>query len=240
MEEVKGILGRCVRYFFLFANKGLILKIQTIWLAASAAGLLAISGFAQVRLQPGALVGLGIFSETKFNPSDSFTTDNRSGFLAGAVLDIVFNRYVSLRPGIEYAERGGSSTITDEFTGNKLTSIDRLGYLAIPIDLKVRYPVSPLCSPYLLCGLNPGILLSAKNAIAESGVSSAADIKDGLCPVDFGFDLGIGFDFFVKAVVPFFEISIFKGVVNVDANQPQGYSQHNQGFEIKSGIKYKF
>ncbi len=212
---------------------------KTVRQALSAVVILWISDFAQIQLQPGAVIGLGIFSETKFNPSDSFTTDSRSGFLAGAVLDMVFNRYVALRPGIEYSVRGGSSTSRDAFTGYNLTSIDKLGYLAIPIDLRFLYPVSPFCSPYLLCGINAGILLSATNTIAESGVSSEVSIREGLCPVDFGFDFAIGTDVFVKSLVPFFEISFFKGVVNVDANQPPGYSQHNIGFEIKAGMKYK-
>jgi opacity protein-like surface antigen len=207
--------------------------------ALSVIMLLSVSAFSQVSFRPGLVIGLGMFKETISNPSDSFTTNNRAGFLAGGVLDIAFNKYLSVQPGVEYSGRGGSATSLDNFTGDYLTSIDKLNYLAIPIDLRVKYPVTPFFSSYILGGANLGILLSATNSGTEPGISTYADIKNGINSMDFGFDLGAGAEFYAGAVIPFFEVSYMLGIADVAANESSGYSQYNHGLEIKAGVKFK-
>jgi opacity protein-like surface antigen len=220
-------------------KKGGVVKKLPVMKALTAIILLSASAFSQVSLRPGVVMGLGIFKETISNPSDSFTTDGRTGFLAGGVLDIAFDRYFSLQPGIEYSSRGGSATSPDNFTGNDLTSTDKLNYLALPIDLRVKYPVMPLFSPYILGGVNLGILLSATNSITESGISTDTDIKGGLNSVDFGFDLGAGAEFYAGPVITFLEVNYMLGIADVAANEPSSYSQYNHGLEIRAGVKFK-
>jgi hypothetical protein len=97
----------------------------------------------------------------------------------------------------------------------------------------------PLFSPYILGGVNLGILLSATNSITESGISTDTDIKGGLNSVDFGFDLGAGAEFYAGPVITFLEVNYMLGIADVAANEPSGYSQYNHGLEIRAGVKFK-
>ena len=165
-----------------------------IRIALSAFLLFSVSAFAQVSLQPGAVIGLGVFRETESDPTGSYTTNKKNGFIAGGVLDIAFNRFISLEPGIEYSGRGGATlyNVIDSL-GNSLGSesvTDNFSYLAIPINVKAKIPVSPTFTLYELAGLNLGILLSATESDTYSGITTQTDIKNQMHLVDLGLDIG--------------------------------------------------
>lgn len=222
------------------------MKKQLAGIAIFALVLLSSSGFSQISVQPGVVIGLGAFKETESDPTGSYSTNTNNGFLAGGVLDIAFNKYLSLEPGIEYSGRGGSTfyTITDSL-GYPLGSesvIDKLSYLAIPINLRVKIPVSPSFSLYELAGINLVYLLSATETDSYSGITTQVDIKSQMHLVDFGVDIGAGVEFNVGTMIPFFEMDYLFGLTNTDANPDDAInsiSEYNNGLEIRAGIRFK-
>jgi len=159
----------------------------------------------------------------------SVSSDSKTGFLAGGVLDIGFMKYFSLEPGIQYSGRGGSGT--DE----SVTYTDNLSYLAIPVNAKVKLPITPIFTPYVLAGLNVGFLLGATETVGSTSTSGTS----GLNTMDFGFDLGFGSEFNVGNLIPFVDLGWYIGVANIASNAPSGYSSTNHGFEVKAGLKFK-
>ena len=197
--------------------------------AVGAVVLLSASVFAQVSVQPGITAGLSSYSETESIPGISVTTDSKMGLVAGGVLDIVIMKMFSIEPAVVYSMRGGQ--VSDAGVTAKLN----LSYLAIPVHFKLKYPVTPIVSPYALAGVNVGILLSAK---ADDGTTSQ-DVKDSMNTTDFGIDLGAGVEFSASSVVPFVEIVYDIGLSNLAKDAPADVSAKTSGMEIKAGLRFK-
>jgi hypothetical protein len=216
------------------------MKKQLAGMAMSALVIFSASVFSQVTVQPGLMVGVGIYGESQTGVSLSSNT----GFMGGGLLDISFNNIVSLRPGIEYVTRGASydeqGVMGGDFT---------LNYLAIPIDVKVKIPTAlPAFCPYALVGLNTAFFLSENLGMWERSASEVGESAtentyvwnyfNHFNTIDFGLDLGVGADIPVGNIVPFVEFSYYLGIANVDATAGDP-SLTNHGFEIKAGIKFK-
>jgi hypothetical protein len=218
------------------------MKKQLAGMAMSALVIFSASVFSQVTVQPGLMVGVGIYGESQTGVSLSSNT----GFMGGGLLDISFNNIVSLRPGIEYVARGASMSENGEDSDGVPLNISAnltLNYLAIPIDVKVKIPTaSPGFCPYALVGLNTAFLLSANAKETASGdgesVTENTDVGSYFTTIDFGLDLGVGADIPVGNIIPFVEFSYYLGIANVDATAGDP-SLTNHGFEIKAGIKFK-
>ena len=187
----------------------------------------------------GVVGGLGIYGVSQ----TGFTYTTTSGLVLGGQIEIPFNNYIALRPGIEFVERGatagesGTDSLGEEING---TATITASYLAIPIDLKVNIPVNapPFC-PYVLVGLNTAVLLRANANGTVNGIAfSNMNYNSYFNPFDFGLDLGAGADFPIGPVIPFVELSYYLGLVNVDSDASDP-SATNHGFEIKAGIKFK-
>ncbi len=209
------------------------MKKQLAMIALAALGFLVVSAYSQVTVEPGAVIGIGSFWVTSSGGGESSSSDSRTGFLAGGVLDIGFSHYLSLEPGIQYSGRGGKSS------SDGVNETDEFDYLAIPINLKVKYPVTPVISPYVLAGINVGFLLGASSTVTEEGVTTTYSGTSGLNTLDFGFDLGVGSEFHVGNIIPFVDLGWYIGVANISSDASSGYSSTNHGFEVKAGIKFK-
>jgi hypothetical protein len=119
-------------------------------------------GGQEITWRPGGFIGLGWFRENSSFPEGSSSSDFRSSFLLGGVFEMAYNKYFSFEPGIEYARRGG------EWSDGTFETYDiGYDYLSIPVNVKLKYPSLPpmngvpAFSPYVLAGLNLGILLDA-------------------------------------------------------------------------------
>ncbi len=175
----------------------------------------SVSTFAQVRITPGVMTGIGIFDESmSISGASTSASPSNVGFVAGGFLDIALSQNVSLRPGLVFSSRGGSYTDSGGYSENH-----NLNYLAIPVDLKLSYRATPQICPYVLLGMNLGILLSATDHISIPGeVSGDIDYGSLYNPVDFGFDLGAGAEFPGFDVIPFVELSFYLGVATTNNN----------------------
>jgi opacity protein-like surface antigen len=202
---------------------------RLLTIAAGVIVLLNASAFAQIGVQPGITAGLSSYSEKVSTSGISVTNDSKAGLAFGGVLDIAIMNMFSIEPGVIFSMRGGQSS------SYGITLKEYLTYLALPLHFKLKYPVTPIVSPYALAGLNLGILLSAKD---DDGTNSV-DIKNSLNTTDFGIDLGAGVEFSVSSAVPFAEFVYNLGLSNIYKNAPADFSLKTNGMEIKVGLRFK-
>lgn len=204
--------------------------------------LLSASAFGQVRVQPGVVIGFGMFkySDSYNNPLLNYSDNSKTGWLGGGVIDIAFNGYLSLGSGIEYLERGGSYATEDDFTNTTISTTDNLDYLEIPINLKIKYPMTFNVTPYALAGLNLGYLLSATQSVTNATGTTQMDIKSEMSSVAYGFNLGGGAECNTGPVISYFELNYMyndDGMINIPGIG--NAIRHNNGFEFKAGIRFK-
>ena len=212
-----------------------------------AAGLFAISGFAQVSMTPGISAGLSMF-KVSMNPTPMTAPENTMGFVAGGVLDFGITPNFSFEPGLAFSMRGFKESVSAYPLSMEYTQ--SASYLAIPIHFKAKLPLETV-TPYALAGVNIAFLLAAKEKAVVSGVptdgvdyglvngTTEDDDKDSYNTTDFGLDFGAGFDFNLGSVIPFVEFDYDVGLTNFAKNASNGYSIKNQGMEFKGGLKFK-
>jgi opacity protein-like surface antigen len=198
-------------------------------IAAGIVALLNTGIFAQVSFQPGITAGIGMFSEKTSGNGSTFTTDSKTGIVAGGVLDIVVLNMFSIEPGIVYSMRGGQTS------SGAITVKDDKNYLAIPVHAKVRFTATPIVHLYALAGVNLGILLSAK----EDNGSTTTDVKDQFNSTAFGLDFGGGLEFSLGGLVPYIEYVYDLGLSNIAKDAPSGSSFTTSGSQIQVGLRFK-
>jgi opacity protein-like surface antigen len=221
-----------------FYLKERIMKNSFLSLATSGVIFLSASVFSQVNYRPGVSVGLSIYNEKVTASGTARSADPKTGVSVGAVFEIVMKNWVSIEPGIVYSQRGSRIDFGGGVMGN-----DNLSYLTIPVNAKLKIPATPAICPYVLAGLNGGILMSAT---ADSSDQST-DAKDAYNSIDFGLDFGAGFELDLANIVPSWakivpsiEYVYYVGLANTWKDAPDGVSAKNHGSEIKAGLKYKW
>jgi len=109
--------------------------------------------------------------------------DNKGsiGFHFGLVYGVAISDNLKFRPGLLYSSKGSKDSTDDNF---KFTST----YLEIPLNLK--YNVSGSTGFFIEGGPYLGYLMSAKAKVGDIEI----DLKDTFSGIDFGLNIGIGYD----------------------------------------------
>lgn len=129
--------------------------------------------------QLGVRAGLNISSYSFKASGTTVSADSKVGFHFGIVNDFKLTDKITFRPGLLYSGMGGKFTVLDE----SITS--NLNYLNIPLSFVYNFTTDDKgffaeLGPYV------GFLLSAK--------SGDEDIKDSYNSLDFGLNIGLGYD----------------------------------------------
>ena len=137
----------------------------------------------------GAKAGLNISSITGDNTED---VSSKIGFQVGGFAEIKISDKFAIQPELLYSAQGSKEKFSEEGFSYKATG--KLGYLNIPVMAK--YYVTEGFS--LEAGPQLGFLLSAeleetKTEFGES-VTTSTDVKEFTNSIDFGFNLGAGYD----------------------------------------------
>ncbi|MEO5781843.1 MAG: porin family protein [Ginsengibacter sp.] len=128
-----------------------------------------------------------------------------------------FSEYVGLGLGAEYSMQGGKYKSTDYIPGGNYgtsSTTSHLNYLNFPI--LVRYQ-KQRHGFFAEAGIQPGVLLSAKNKGANT-----TDIKNNLKKFDVGIPVGVGYHFKNKFGAG---LRITPGLLNV--NKDDNLKSHN-------------
>lgn len=149
--------------------------------------LLIVAGtFTAVNAQFGIRGGLNL-SNFSSESAEGSGLKSKLGFNFGAVYGVSISNALVVRPGILFSMKGSKQEI--EFFGQSIKATFNFNYLEIPINLK--YNIGGSGSGFFVEG-GPylGLLLTAKGE--SNGVSE--DFKDVTNSLDFGLNLGVGYD----------------------------------------------
>jgi hypothetical protein len=128
-----------------------------------------------LKAQIGVRAGLNLSSTKVEFAGLNVDTDSKVGFHLGVVNDFKFTDNLTFRPGVLFSIKGGKAE--DESTN--------YSYVEVPLSLIYNFTGSESgffaeAGPYL------GLLLAAK--------SGDVDVKEGLNTLDFGLNIGLGYD----------------------------------------------
>jgi opacity protein-like surface antigen len=148
------------------------------------------------KTQFGAKVALNVATLT----GDVENPSSLIGFQVGGFAEFKISDKFSIQPELMYSTQGGKDSYSETGSGYSISfeSDVKLSYLNIP--LMAKYYATPKFS--IEFGPQVGFLLSAKSDWSVSGTdgseSGSEDIKDSVESVDFGLNLGAGYDFTEK------------------------------------------
>lgn len=128
------------------------------------------------------------------------------GFHAGGLMEVKFTDKLALQPELLFSLQGTKIDGRVDYGGGEYDEYSdklNLGYINIPVMLKF-YPTK---SFFLEAGPQVGFLVTGKrnrdftevyddgNSIVTTKTSSETDVKDLYKSIDFGFNVGLGYDF---------------------------------------------
>ena len=140
----------------------------------------------------------------------------------GAFLSFGVREMIALQPEVVYSMKGWK--VGDESL--------KLGYIDIPVLVKVMLPTEGALDPSIFIGPSIGFLLSAK---AED-----VDVKDDFKSTDFGLVVGGGIDYQLSDTgALLFDVRYSMGLTEViDADESVAVKNH--GFQFQVGYGFKF
>lgn len=133
--------------------------------------------------QLGVRAGLNLSSFSTESSGLSISSDTKVGFHFGLTNDFKLTDNITFRPGLLYSAKGGSLTV--EFGGQSETVTASYSYLDVPLSFVYNFSTEEK-GFFLEAGPYVGVLLSAK--------SEDEDIKDSFNTLDFGLNVGLGYD----------------------------------------------
>lgn len=165
----------------------------------SAIALMAFAFTQAQDLKFGAKAGLNLANiSTDYSGEDSFDDDNKMkvGFHVGGFVEIKFSEKFALQPELLFSTQGTKNEFKDEEGDYDVKT--NLSYINVPVMVKF-YPIEKL---FIEAGPQIGFLMSAKAKYSEDVVINEdgdtddnIDIKDGYKSIDFGMNVGVGYEF---------------------------------------------
>lgn len=139
-------------------------------------GLFALSAHSQLRF--GVKGGLNL-SGVSGNNVDDFVDNNVTGFQLGASLEWMIKGKYGLEGGLSYSERGM------KFKGGDRNNV---GYIDVPVNFRVKFPVSKTVKPYV----NAGPYISFKISGDDNFDGMKGSVDDQWKAQSFGAGLNFG------------------------------------------------
>jgi hypothetical protein len=179
--------------------------------------LLSIStgSFAQVKF--GVKAGLNI---ANLGGDDADDLDSRLVPLFGAFANFGLSEKLTFQPELLYSMKGAKNSVS--FMGVDIETTMKLNYIDVPLMFKYNV-VSGL---NFQAGPQLGVLLSAETEVEGGEDSGTTDIKDNMKGMDFGLNVGAGYDFGSLGVDLRYNIGL-SNISDVDDTDLK-----NKGFQI--------
>ena len=214
---------------FLTKNK----KMKKVILSALAVMAFGIANAQDVKF---GLKG-GLYVSNFSGDTEGLDFKSRFGFNVGAFAEIKFSEQFALQPEVLYSTQGARvedfGVQVDEFGFFTADASFNLAYINVPVMFK--YFATEKFS--LEAGPQIGFLVSAKLKTEVDGYgSNTQDIKDNFESIDFGLNLGAGYDFTENFSV---SARYNLGLANI-ANTEEGDDSklHNGVFSLSAGYKF--
>lgn len=165
----------------------------------------------------GATLGL-TSSNLSFDPDDSDVWDALTSFTVGGVIEYPINDNLNLRTGASLTSKGAQISL--DLFGFKIESTFSLSYLTIPVLAQYTFNTTTT-TPYLLGGLDIGILMKAEIETTNSGFgdldgTETEDVKDNLSSTDIAINIGGGYMMEMGNARVYGEVLYSLGLLDID------------------------
>jgi opacity protein-like surface antigen len=162
-------------------------------------------------------------------------TSTRTRAMIGVYYERQMMRYFTLRPEVNYVQRGWS------FTQGQTSTDMAANYLEIPIHAKGQLPLG-VVTPFVLTGPYIGLLMGNGKSVSTIGAQSQDTSTDGMFNTfSFGWNFGGGVDFDLgKHVVLDFTARYSLGLSNVAQFATSGDSEKLNSVQVLAGLAYEF
>lgn len=179
----------------------------------------------------------GLNSSNFSGDTEGMDFKSRIGFNVGAFAAIELSEKITLQPEILFSTQGAKvENVTADVNGENYTADINFNLSYINIPVMFKYYVADKFN--FEAGPQIGFLTSAETSTKLDGYSQTVDqdAKDYFESVDFGFNLGAGYDF-TKNISAGIRYNI--GLSNVLKTQPGDDSEsQNSVFSISVGYKF--
>ncbi|WP_310381881.1 porin family protein [Flavobacterium sp.] len=167
--------------------------------------------------------------------TDGVDFQSKAGYHVGGFVDIKVSDKISIQPELLYSTQGASVKDFEVELNNTLYSADvnfNLSYINIPVMLKY-YAAEKF---NLEVGPQIGFLTAAKIVAKVNGNEGEEDAKDIFESVDFGLNLGAGYDFTKKISAG---VRYNVGLSNIEKTESGDDSKiKNSVFSLSLGYKF--
>ncbi len=155
------------------------------------------------------------------------------GFHVGGFAEIKLSEKFAIQPELLFSTQG--SKIED--SGEDYSAEDKLNLSYINLPIMAKFFVAPKFS--LEAGPQIGFLVSAKDKYEETylgeTISSDEDVKDNFKSIDFGLNLGAGFDFTENLSAG---VRYNIGLSNIADADDEDFKLNNSVFSLSVGYKF--
>ncbi|WP_264534893.1 porin family protein [Flavobacterium sp. N1736] len=155
------------------------------------------------------------------------------GFHVGGFAEIKLSEKFAIQPELLFSTQG--SKIED--SGENFSAEDKLNLSYINVPIMAKFYVAPKFS--LEAGPQIGFLVSAKDKYKETfdgeTISSNEDVKDNFKSIDFGVNLGAGFDFTENLSAG---VRYNIGLSNIAEAEGEDFKLNNSVFSLSVGYKF--
>ena len=212
-----------------------------IHIISSMALVLILISVSTAQVKFGATLGF-VSSNFSVDPDTGVSSDSKTGFTLGAVLEYPINDNLNLRSGASLTTKGAQAS--GEALGLSIEETTNLSYLTIPLLAQYKFNTTAT-TPYLLGGLDIGILLSAESEFKISGTifgisfdsDTTIDIKDELSSSDIALNVGAGYMMEMGNAKVYGEILYSLGLLDIET-EDDSVSLKTKGIII--GVGYIF
>lgn len=165
-------------------------------------------------------------------------TDNYSGPLLGGQIGGQvklgqFSERMAVWGGAAFSMQGGKYKSSYTGGGDYGDGSLRLNYLNFPIT--ARYQAKN--GFFAEGGIQPGILLSAKNKFNYSGSNGSNDVKEQMNTLDIGIPIGVGYKFTENVGV---SARFTPGITNINKSESTYEAPKNRNMVFALGATYAF
>lgn len=157
--------------------------------------ILAVSFTYAQKAEFGVKGGLNIANQN-YSGEDAPSPSSIIGFHIGGFVDVKISEKFSFQPELIYSTQGSkfSENLSIEGDVYNVDATLKMAYINIPVMFK--YYVADKFN--LEAGPQIGFLTSCKMKVEAMGLSETEDVKDSFESIDFGLNIGAGYDFTEK------------------------------------------
>lgn len=167
-------------------------------------------------------------SNVSVDPQELEDGDSLRSYAFGAWWGFPLGRRLTIQPEAYYSVKGDAETV------DGYTSSTRMGYIDVPVLVKVAFLHGAPAQPSLFLGPSFAVNLSGQSRLEGEGTSVDVNVKDRIRPFELAFVVGTGVDFSVGTRTFGVDLRYSKGLSDI-ADAAYG-SGHNDVLAILGSV----